>query len=113
MKTTLFEVGKKTVFPQFLENLSNGMNVSLAWILDVDKDVIEVSNDKNIEFLNQNLVNIALKAGRCVAEPNRNYLVLEVAVLSPKGCLPFIAIFYPNLMVSTCEVKLGKSFCSA
>ena len=51
MKTILFEIGKKAVFPQFLENLSNGINVSLAWVLDVDEDVIKVKNDENIEFL--------------------------------------------------------------
>ena len=66
MKTTLLEFGKKAVFPQFLENPLNGIDVSLAWLLGVDKYVIEVNNDKDIEFRGQDFVNIALKAGRCV-----------------------------------------------
>ena len=66
METTFLEVGKKAVTPQFLENSSNGVDVSLALVLGVDEDVIEVNNDENIEFLGQDLVNIALEAGRCV-----------------------------------------------
>ena len=107
-----FEVGKKAVFPQFLKNPSNAVNVSLAWVLGVDKDGIEINNDKDIEFLGQDLVNIALEAGRCIGQPKRHYLVLEVAVSSLESRLPFIALFYGHLMVSTCEVELGESFCS-
>ena len=111
METTLFEVGKKAVFPQFLENPSDGIDVSLAWVLGVDEDVIEVNNDEDIEFLGQDLVNVALEAGRGVGQPKRHYLVLEVAVSSPESRLLFIALFYPHPMVSTREVKLGESFC--
>ena len=40
MKTTLFEVGKKAVFPQFIQHLADSINISLACILSVDQDVI-------------------------------------------------------------------------
>ena len=86
--------------------------MSLAWVFGVDKDVIEVNNDKDIEFLGQDLINVALKAGWGVGQPKRHYLVLEVAVLSPESRLPFIALFYPHPMVSTREIELGESFCS-
>ena len=112
MKTTLLEIGKKAVFPQFLENPSNGIYVSLAWVLGVDEDVIKVNNDKDIEFLGQDLVNIALKAGRCVGQPKRHYLILKVTVSSPESRFPFIALFYPHLIISTREVELGELFCS-
>ena len=111
METTLLEVGKKAVFPQFLENSLDGIDGSLAWVLGVDDNVIEINNDKDIEFLGQDLVNVALEAGRGVGQPKRHYLVLEVAISSPESHLPFIALFYPHLMVSTREVKLGESFC--
>ena len=113
MKMTLLEVGKKAVFPQFLENSSNGINVSLAWVLGVDENVIKVNNNKDIKFLGQNLINIALEAGRYVKQPKRHYLVLKVAVSSPKSCFLFIVFFYPYLMVSTCEIELGELFCLA
>ena len=66
MERTFFEVGKKAVSPQFLENPSNDINVSLAWVLGIDENIIKVNNDEDIEFLSQYLVNIALEAGRCI-----------------------------------------------
>ena len=87
--------------------------MSLAWILGVDEDVIKVNNDEDIEFLGQDLVNITLKAGCCIKQTKGHYLVLEMAVSSLESSLPFIAFFYLHPMVSTREVKLGESFCSA
>ena len=84
--------------------------MSLAWILDIDKNVIEVNNDKNIEFLGQDLVNITLEVGQCVGQPKRYYLVLKMAVSSLESYLLFIILFYPHLMVSTCKVELGEAF---
>ena len=113
MKTVFLEFGKKAIFPPFFKNLSNGIDVSLAWVFGLDKDVIEVNNGKGIKFLGQDLINIALEAGRYIGQPKRHYLVLKVAVLSPESRLPFIALFYPHPIVSTCEVELGKLFCLA
>ena len=112
MKTTILEVSKKTVFPQFLENPSNSIDVSLAWVLDIDDDGIKVNNDEDIKFFSQDLLNIALEAGQCIGQPKRHYLVLEVAISSPKSRLSFIGLFYLHLMVSTCEIKLDELFCS-
>ena len=113
MEMAFFEVGKKAVFPQFLKNPLNGINVNLAWVLSVDEDVIKVNNDENIEFLGQDLVNIALEANKCIRQPKRYYLIFEIAVSSSESCFQFIALFYPYPMVSTCEIKLGKLFCLA
>ena len=110
MKMTLLELGKKAVFPQFLKNPSNSIDVSLTWVFSIDEDFIKVNNAKNIKFLGQDLVNIALKVGRCVEQPKKHYLVLEMAVSSLEGCFLFIALFYPYSMVYTCEVKLDESF---
>ena len=110
---TLLEIGKKAVFAQFLKNPSNGSDVSLTWVFNVDRNVIKVNNDKDIEFLSHDLVNIALEAGRCIRQPKKHYLVLEVIVLSPENRVLFIAFFYPYPMVSTHEVELDGPFCSA
>ena len=40
MKTTLFEVGKKVVFSQFIQHPAESIDMSLACILDIDLDVI-------------------------------------------------------------------------
>ena len=40
MKSALFKVGKKGIFPQFFKNPSNGNNVGLAWVFDIDNNII-------------------------------------------------------------------------
>ena len=40
--------------------------MALAFILRVNQDVIQVNNGKNIEFFGQNLVDVALEAGRSI-----------------------------------------------
>ena len=87
--------------------------MSLAWVLFIDEDIIEINNDKNIKFLGQDLVNIALEASWCVRQPKKHYLILEMAVSSPKSRFLFIALFYPYSMVSACEIELGELFCLA
>ena len=56
MKTTLFEVGKKTMFAQFVQYLSDSINVSLACILGIDQDVIQVNNHENVKFFGRILL---------------------------------------------------------
>ena len=66
MKTTLFKVGKKAMFPQFVQHPLDSINVSLACIFSIDQDVIQVDDHENIEFFGQDLINITLEAGWCV-----------------------------------------------
>ena len=110
MKITLLEIDKKAVFPQFLKNTSNGINVSLALVLGVDKNVIDINNNNDIEFLDQDLVNIALEAGWCIGQPKRHCLLLEMAISSLESRLPFITLFYPYPMVSTRKIELDEPF---
>ena len=63
MKTTLFEVSKKAVFPQFVKHSVDNIDVSLVCIFDIDQDVIQVNNYKNIKFFGQDLIDVTLKAG--------------------------------------------------
>lgn len=56
-----FQMNKKNVFSQFFENLSNGIDMSLSWILSIDEDVIQVDNLEDIELFSQDLIDIFLK----------------------------------------------------
>ena len=51
MEPALLQIGKETVFSQVLEYPPNNFNVSLAGILSIDQDIVQVYNDKNIELL--------------------------------------------------------------
>ena len=84
--------------------------MGLAEIFNINKNIIEINDDKNIELLGQDLIDINLKTDRCVGKLQKYYLVLKVVVLSLKTRLLFIAFFYPHPIVSTCEVKLDKLF---
>ncbi len=70
-----------------------------TFALGVDKDVIKIHYHKNVKLLYQDLVDIALKHGRCVGQSKRYHLVLKIAILSLEGHLPFIAFFDPHSMV--------------
>ena len=54
------------MFPQIFEYLSNNINVALAFIFDINQNVIQVDNYKNVKFFGQDLIDITLEAGRYV-----------------------------------------------
>ena len=66
MKTTLFEVGEKAMFPCCVQHPADRINVSPACILDIDQEVTQVKDHKNVNFFGQDLINVILKAGWCV-----------------------------------------------
>ena len=57
------------MFSQFFENSINGIDMGLAWVLDINKDIIEINNDKYVELLGQNFIDVILEAGQYVGEP--------------------------------------------
>ena len=79
-----------------------------ALALAIDEDVIEVYYYKNIEFLCQDLVDIALKRGWCVGQSKRHHLLLKMAIAGPEGYFPFIAFSDPYLMIDIDQIKLGE-----
>ena len=66
MELTLFQIGKKAIFPQNVSDPLHDFHVILALILSINKDVIQVHNDKNINFFYQDLIDVTLEAGRGV-----------------------------------------------
>ena len=66
MEPTLLQIGKQTIFPQNLQDPPYCFYVTLTLILSVDEDVIQIHNDENIKLFCQDLVDIALEAGRSV-----------------------------------------------
>ena len=60
------------MFLQFFEKPSNGINVGLAWVFGIDKDIILINNDKNIKLFGQDLFNITLKTGWYVRKPEKH-----------------------------------------
>ena len=59
---TLFQIYIKDIFPGNFQNPLNGFNVTFFWIFGMDKNIIQINNNKDIEFFGQNLNDIALDA---------------------------------------------------
>ena len=51
MEPTLLQIGKKTMSPEVFKYPPHGFNMSLAGILSIDQDVVQIYNDKDIELL--------------------------------------------------------------
>ena len=66
MKSTFLQVDKKLMPPQNIQYLPYSFYVTLARILGIDEDVIQVNDDKNVKLLSQDLINITLEARRCI-----------------------------------------------
>ena len=82
--------------------------MTLAFIFGINEDVIQVNNNKDIKFFGQNLIDVALEAGRSVEKTKTHHLIFEVAVSNSEGDLPLIAFSYPHLVVSTGQVQLSE-----
>ena len=66
MEPTLLQIGKQAIFPQKVQYLPHDFHETLILILNVDKNVIQIHNDKDIELFCQDLVDITLEAGQSV-----------------------------------------------
>ena len=82
-------------------------------IIGVDKNIVQIYNDKNVELLSKNLINIFLKAYWCVSQPKKHYLILEVAIPSLDCYLLFVSFANSHSIVCTCKIKLDKRFSSS
>ncbi len=79
-----------------------------ALTLSVDEDVIEIHYYKDVELLDQDLVDVTLKHGRCIGQSERHDLVFEMAIADPEGRLPFVTFPDPHSMVGIGQIKLHK-----
>ncbi len=98
------------MLPQLVQHLLNSLYVLFAFILGIDKDVIEVHYNKNVELLCQDLVDIALIYGRCVSQSKKHDLIFKVTIAGPKGRLLFVAFPDPQLMAGIGQVELIGTF---
>ncbi len=92
-----------------VQHLSNGLYVLFAFVLGVDKDVIEVHYDKNVKLLCLDLVDVTLKRGRCIGKSKRHDLIFEVTIVGPEGCFLFIAFPDPHSIVGIGQIELGET----
>ena len=108
MKSTFLQVDIQQEFPQLVKNPMHCLDVAFALIFGIDKDIIQIHNDEDIELFCKNLINIALEYCRSVGQSEKHYLILEVAVSGLESNLPLISFTNSHPMIGTGGVKLGK-----
>ena len=67
---------------------------------DINKNVIKVYNNKNVKFLYQNLVCIALESSRCISSLKKHHLILKMTIIGFDSYLLFITFFNLYLMIN-------------
>lgn len=110
MEMTLFQISKKLIFLKLIQNLIYGLYIWLAEVFDIDQDILQVYNHKNIKLLGKNIIDITLQASRSIRESKKYELVLKVAMLSPKIYLLSIAFINSHLIISTSQFQLSEMF---
>ena len=71
-----------------------------AFIFDIEEDVIKVYYYKNVEFLYQDFIDIALKRGQYVDQSKKYHLLLQMTITTPECYLLFIVFPNPYLIVN-------------
>ena len=56
--------------------------MAIFFIINVDEDIVQLYNNKNVELFGKNLVNISLKVWQYVCQSEKHYLIFKVVILS-------------------------------
>ena len=99
IEPTLLQIGKKIVFLEVFEYLTNGFYVSLAEIFDVDQDVVQIYNNKDIKLFGQDLIDVTLEGGRSIEETKGHNLVLKMPIPSSNSHFPLVTFSDLYLMI--------------
>ena len=110
IKLTFLQIGIQQEFPQLVENPTYCLDVVFL-VFGVDEDIIQIHNNKDIEFFRKDLIDIVLECCQSVGELKKHYFLLEVAVSGSESSLSLISFANSHPVVGTNEVKLGKPSC--
>ena len=76
----------------------------LAYGLSINKNMIQKNNNKNIEFLGHNLIDITLEACQSIRQSKKHYLILKMGILVAESYFSFIIFFNFDLIGSISKV---------
>ena len=82
--------------------------MAFSLVLDIDKDIIQIYNDKDIKLFCKNLIAIALEGCQSVSPLKRYYQIFEMTVSSLEKCFLLISFTNSYLVISICEFELSK-----
>ena len=66
MKLTFFQINILQKFPQLVKNPTYCLDMAFFFVFGIDEDIIQIHNDKDIEFFRKNLIDVALEYCRSI-----------------------------------------------
>lgn len=75
---------------------------------EVDQDVVDEGNTKDIKVFAEDVVDEALEGPRGIGETKGHDKVLKRTIMSSEGSLPFLAFHNPDEIECNTEITLGK-----
>src|SRR5436190_21241057 len=86
---------------RILQTLKNLPKVLLMFVLifRINKDVVEVDNDANIQQISENIVHQCLECSRRVRKSEWHYIELVMTVPCSERCFVTVLRFYRNLII--------------
>ena len=89
-------------------DLIYGLDMTFFFVFDIDENVIQIYNDKNIKLFCKDLNNIALEGCQSISQLKEHYLILKITISTLESCFPLIFFANSYLIIGTYEIKLGK-----
>ena len=90
MEFTFVCTGKKSVSMESAEYFPN-VEFVLGNIVRIDKDVIQIYDDYDVNHIRENVFHKYLKNGGCISKPFRHYQPFEGTIAGSECSLPFIS----------------------
>ena len=82
------------------------MLVMFGHVIWVDKYIIQIDHDTDIQKIGENIIYESLKGCGSISKTKRHYRLLKWSIAYPKSSLPFIIIGNVNQIVSIAKIYL-------
>lgn len=82
--------------------------MAISFFISIDKNIVQIHNDKIIELHGKNLINVFLEACRCIHQSKKYHLVLKVAKPSLESRFLFFSFANSHPIVCTGKIKLDE-----
>lgn len=91
---------------KLIEDLSN--NMKIICFVNIDQNIIQVNNNKDIQLSYQYFIDISLQVCLCAGKTKWYHLILKMIICGIKSCFSHVFFANSHLVISTCWIKLGK-----
>ncbi len=65
------------MLPELIKDPAHGLHLKLTGVFGIDQNVVQMYNNKHVELLGKDLIDVALEAGRSIGESERHDLMLH------------------------------------